>query len=182
MSISFAFVHHANQYLITEGYENRNGLKEVLGSPSADVGLWRILHLHRVYGIPANVHVSGTLLEAVAWHVPAFLDALREMHREGLIEFVGSCYRQNMMPFCSYDHNLKQLNEELHLYQVHLGLDPASVKTFWPPERLWDPGTMSAVLKDLRLLNHGYAQVILDDRLLLPIDGAGRGRHGYDRR
>jgi hypothetical protein len=181
MSVSFAFVHHANQYLITEGYENRQGLKEVLGSPFADVGLWRILHLHRVHRIPANIHVSGTLLEAIAWYLPAFLDALREMHREGLIEFVGSCYGQNMMPFCSYDHNLKQLNEELLLYQVHLGLDPASVKTFWPPERLWDPGTMSAVLKDLRLLNRGYAQVVVDDRLLLPIDGSGRGRHSYDR-
>jgi hypothetical protein len=181
MSVSFAFVHHANQYLITEGYENRQGLKDVLGSPFAEVGLWRILHLHRLYDIPANLHVSGTLLEAIAWHAPAFLDALRETHRQGLIEFVGSCYGQNMMPFSSYDHNLKQLNEELHLYEVHLGLDPASVKTFWPPERLWEPGTMSAVLKDLRLLNHGYAQVILDDRLLLPIDGSGRGRHGYDR-
>jgi hypothetical protein len=181
MPVSFAFVHHANQYLITEGYENRNGLKEVLGSPSSDAGLWRILHLHRLHGIRANIHISGTLLEAVAWHVPAFLGALREMHREGWIEFVGSCYGQNMMPFCSYDHNLKQLNEELHLYEVHLGLDPVSVKTFWPPERLWDPGTMSAVLKDLRLLNQGYAQVILDDRLLLPVSGCGRGRHGYDR-
>ena len=181
MLVSFAFVHHANQYLITEGYDNRPGLNAVLGSPFADVGLWRILHLHRVHGIPANIHVSGTLLEAIAWHVPAFLDALREMHREGWIEFVGSCYGQNMMPFCSYDHNLKQLNEELHLYELHLGLDPASVKTFWPPERLWDPGTMSAVLKDLRLLNHGYAQVIVDDRLLLPIDGSGPGRRGYDR-
>lgn len=181
MSVPFAFVHHANQYLITEGYENRNGLKEVLGSPSADIGLWRILHLHRVHGIPANLHVSGTLLEAIAWHMPVFLEGLREMHGEGLIEFVGSCYGQNMMPFCSYDHNLKQLNEELHLYQVHLGLDPASVKTFWPPERLWDPGAMSAVLKDLRLLNHGYEQVIVDDRLLLPVEGSGRGRHGYDR-
>jgi len=181
MPVSFAFVHHANQYLITEGYENRPGLKGVLGSPVADIGLWRILHLHRVHGLPANIHVSGTLLEAIAWYEPAFLAALREMHREGLIEFVGSCYGQNMMPFCSYDHNLKQLNEELHLYEVHLGLDPASVKTFWPPERLWDPGTMSAVLKDLRLLNHGYAQVIVDDRLLLPMDESGRGRRSYDR-
>jgi hypothetical protein len=79
MSVPFAFVHHANQYLITEGYENRPGLKAILGSPCANIGLQRVLHLHRVYRIPANIHVSGTLLEAIAWHVPAFLNDISKL-------------------------------------------------------------------------------------------------------
>jgi hypothetical protein len=83
MSVPFAFVHHVNQYLITEGCENRPELKAVRGSPCADVGLWRILHLHRVHRIPANIHVSGTLLETIAWHVLAFLDDISQL-RAGL--------------------------------------------------------------------------------------------------
>jgi hypothetical protein len=102
MSVPFAFVHHANQYLITEGYENRPGLKAILGSPCANIGLERVLHLHRVYRIPANIHVSGTLLEAIAWHVPAFLDDISKL-RAGIGHYalqrvVAEDIRQKLFP------------------------------------------------------------------------------------
>jgi hypothetical protein len=92
MSVPFAFVHHANQYLITEGYENRPGLKAILGSPCANIGLGRVLHLHRVYRIRANIHVSDTLLEAIAWHVPAFLNDISKL-RAG----IGHCALQRVV-------------------------------------------------------------------------------------
>ncbi len=125
--------------------------------------------------------ISGTLLEAIAWQQPSFLHQLREIYEEGLIELVGSCYGQNLMRFSSYDHNLKQLNEQLALYQIHLGVDPEQVKVFWPPERLWDTEAMAPVLTDLRLLNGGYSHVIVDDRVLLAVDGNRSPRRRYDR-
>ena len=174
-------MHHANQYLITEGYENRHGLREAIGTVEDRSGFAWILELHRRYNIPANLHLSGTLLESIAWHQPDFLFQIRELIDSGLIEIVGSCYAQNIMRFFSYEHNLRQLNEELHLYRIHLGLDPEAVKVFWPPERVWDTPRMAPVLNDSRLLNGGYRFVLLDDRLLLPMNERDASRKVYDR-
>src|ERR1700730_6479337 len=181
MAVPFAIVHHANQYLITNGYDNREGLRATLGSVENRSGLSWILELHRTYNTPASVHLSGTLLEAIAWHEAEFLRTLQQLCAEGWIEIVGSCYGQNIMRFFSYDHNLKQLNEDLNLFQTHLGLNPEQVKVFWPPERVWDTQRMAAVLTDPRLLNGGDEYVLMDDRLLLPVDGFHSPRRRYDR-
>ncbi len=124
-SIDFAIVHHANQFLITNGYQNREGLDDVIAS------YHKILKLHRVYNIPLNIHLSGTLLEAILWHSPDFFDDIRALREEGLIDFVGSSYGQNLMRFFRYHHNFRQLNEELRLYRDHMGIDPKEVKVFW---------------------------------------------------
>jgi hypothetical protein len=182
MGIPFVFVHHANQYLITEGYDNRHGLRAAIGSVESKSGFAWVLELHRRYGVPANLHLSGTLLEAIAWHQPDFLFWVRELFESGLIGLIGSCYAQNIMRFFGYEHNLKQLNEELHLYKTHLGIDPEIVKVFWPPERVWDTARMAPVLKDSRLLNHGYEYILLDDRLLLTGTGDCSPRKIYDRK
>lgn len=181
MGFPFVFVHHANQYLITEGYENRHGLREALGGIESRSGFAWILELHRRYNIPASLHLSGTLIEAIAWHQPDFLRQVRELIDSGSIEIIGSCYAQNIMRFFSYEHNLRQLNEELHLYRFHLGIKPETVKVFWPPERVWDTPRMAPVLNDSRLLNGGYRFVLLDDRVLLPMKGSESPRKIYDR-
>ncbi len=179
--VSVALIHHANQYLITDGYDNRPGITAILGTKEGQTGLRRVLELHRRYNVPANIHISGTLLEAIAWHQPEFLAGLKELCAAGLIELVGSCYGQNIMRFFGFHHNLRQLDEELELYKAHLGSDPAAIKTFWPPERLWDTESMAPVLTDTRLLNSGYQFVIVEDRTLLSAKGESSARHLYDR-
>ena len=52
-----------------------------------------ILDLHRRYNVPANLHLSGTLIEAIAWHQPDFLLQVRELIDSGLIEVVGKLLR-----------------------------------------------------------------------------------------
>lgn len=180
MRISVALVHHANQYLITNGYDNREGLTAVLGSPGSGAGLAAVLEIHRQLQIPLNLHISGTLLEAIAWHQPEFLHYVRELLAEGWVELVGSCYGQNIMRFFSAEYNLQQLNEELALYESQLGIDPCQVKTFWPPERVWETKRIAPVLRDARLRNDGYRHVILDDRLLVSTRNPTLSRTEYD--
>jgi starch synthase len=179
--VPFAIVHHANQYLISDGYENREGLAAALGSIDARRGILWILELHRKYEIPAHVHLSGTLLEAIAWHFPDVLNQVKQLCQEGTIELVGSCYGQNIMRFFEPGYNLAQLNEQLHLYKLHLGIDPQRVKTFWPPERVWDTERMSGVLAHPQLHNGGYEFVLIDDRVFLRLDGPLSPRQLYDR-
>jgi hypothetical protein len=107
---------------------------------------------------------------------------MRQMYREGLLELVGSAYGQNVMRFFPYQYNVQQLNESLRLYRLHLGVDPQDVKSFWPPERVWDTASMAAVLKDPALHNGGYESVFVDDRLLLPMHGHESPRGTYDRK
>jgi hypothetical protein len=180
MKTYLALVHHANQYLITDGYDNREGLAAILGTPQSPNGLARVLALHEEYCIPLNLHVSGTLLEAIAWHQPAFLEQVRRLLRSGLIELVGSCYGQNIMRFFSAEYNRKQLNEELRLYRYHLDANPESVRTFWPPERVWETRRMAPALRDARLLNNGYSSVLVDDRLLFAPKDPAYSREFYD--
>jgi starch synthase len=76
LRIPVAIVHHANQYLITNGYRNRAGINEIIGRPDASSGLRAVLELHSLYGIPLHLHVSGTLIEACAWFEPVSLKKL----------------------------------------------------------------------------------------------------------
>jgi hypothetical protein len=46
---------------------------------------------------------------------------------------------------------------------------------------VWDTPRMAPVVKDSRLLNHGYEYILLDDRLLLSGNGACSPRKIYDR-
>ncbi|MFQ5857950.1 MAG: hypothetical protein ACE5LU_20285 [Anaerolineae bacterium] len=172
-----ALVHHGNQALITDGYENREGLSEVLE------GFAQVLDLHRAYRVPLHLHLSGTLMAAIAWHQPHFYRLVRDLADQGLLEIVGSCYGQNIMPFFSAQHNLRQLNEELLLLQQHLGWSPHRVRTAWIPERVWSTPALAPVLESPTLLNGGYRYVLLDDRLLYPVGPADKDspRTAYDR-
>lgn len=178
---SIALVHHANQYVITNGYANREGLDAVVGGFGSANGYLKILELHKRYQIPLNLHVSGTLLEALLWHRPDVLFALRELRQGGLLELIGSSYGQNIMRFFSDAHNMRQLRELLALYGQHLEVDPRTVMVFWLPERVWDTEKLAKVLSDPWLPNGGYRYVLIDDRLLYPSGNGCPSRSDYDR-
>src|SRR5712691_9450003 len=177
---TIAIVHHANQLVITDGYDNRMGVSSIAGTSTSPTGLMRVLDLHERYRVPFNLHVSGTLLESLAWHCPEFLSRLRCLSQSGLVELVGGSYGQNMMRFFSHEHNLKQLQEHLSLYHSLLDWDPAEITTFWVTERLWETESLAPVPTDKSLQNGGYRQVLLDDRLLYPDTEHPSPRQSYD--
>lgn len=160
--VDLAIVHHANQYLITDGYLDHEGLSDLLDAFSA------VLRLHLGYEVPVNLHLSGTLIEAIAWHRPSFFRLVRDLAETELLELIGSAYSQNVMPLFSREHNRRQLIEAFGLYERHLGVAPDDVRGFWVPERVWDEATFSELLTDDTLPNGGYEWVLLDDRVRFP--------------
>lgn len=159
--VSLALVQHAHQYLVTDGYDNREGITQVLDAFTT------VMSLHLKYRVPLNLHASGMLLEAVAWHRPDFFGWLAALRREGLLELIGSAYAQNIMPLFDGDHNRRQLVEGLGDYARLLGADPLEVRGFWVPERVWNTEAIAPVIGDGSLPNGGYRYVLLDDRLAL---------------
>lgn len=156
---SLTMVLHANQYLITTRYRGRQGLDEIVD------GYRRVLAMHVRHGIPASLHLSGTLIEALAWYRPEFLVLVRDLAERGVIDLVGGTYAENPMPCFGPDFNRRQLEEWWKLALRHLGLRGGEVATAWIPERIWDTAALAPVLVDA-----GYRQVLLDDRHLLEPD------------
>lgn len=164
--VALALVHHANQHIITNGYEDRDGISQICQ------GYTDLLLLHRRYGMPVNLHFSGTLLESIAWHHPEFLALVKELTAENLLGLVGGAYAENIMTLFSPAFNRRQLDELLLLYREMLDCDPDTVKICWVPERVWQTKLLAPVLSDRSLANGGYRYVLLDDRLLFPTNGS----------
>jgi starch synthase len=168
-AVPLALVHHANQYLITDGYDNREGITEIVEGYAA------ALRLHEKYAIPASLHLSGTLIETLAWHYPWFLELVRDLREKGLISLIGGTYSENVMPLFEPSFNSRQLEEFLWLYRRHLRRPPEEVEICWVPERVWDTEKLADTLTSSELANGGYRFVLLDDRLLYPTDGSYPG-------
>ena len=162
MPARLALVHHANQFLITNGYEDREGIEEIVN------GYASVLRLHEEHGVVANLHLSGTLIEAAAWHCPWFLDLVKDLRRAGVVALIGGVYTETPMTLFPPDFNIGQLNELLFLYEHHLGCAPSDVRICWVPERVWETEKLSPALASAQLANGGYRAVLLDDRLLYP--------------
>ena len=163
--LPLALVHHANQFLITDGYQDREGLTSLIRGYSA------LLRLHEKYRVPLNLHLSGTLVEAAAWQHPWFLAEVRRLRDVGLVSLTGGTYSENILTSFDREFNRRQLQELFWLYRHHLGCDPGDLEICWVPERVWDTERLAKVLTDPRLPNGGYRYVLLDDRLLYPSDG-----------
>ncbi|MGX6445001.1 hypothetical protein ACWM35_17455 [Neobacillus sp. K501] len=176
-SIPIAIVHHANQYLITNGYDNRPGINEIIGPSDASSGLRAVVDLHSQYNIPFHLHISGTFIEACAWYDPLFLEEIVELRESGLVEIIGSTYAQNIMPLFDREHNRYQIEEELFLFDRWLGGNLSDVSGFWVPERVWNTQKLADVITDKNLPNQGFQYVLLDDRLLL----SDQSRQDFDR-
>jgi starch synthase len=174
--LPLALVHHANQYLVTDGYQDREGLTTLV------TGYAELLRLHEKYRTPINLHLSGTMVEAAAWHHPWFLADVRRLRDVGLLSLIGGTYSENVLTSFDPEFNRRQLLELFWLYRRHLGCAPEELEICWVPERVWDTERLAGMLTDPTLPNGGYQYVLLDDRLLYPTDGAhgGSDREDFD--
>ncbi|MDI3213976.1 glycogen/starch synthase [Arthrobacter sp. AL12] len=172
--LPLALVHHANQYLVTDGYQDREGLTSIV------TGYAALLKLHEKYRTPVALHLSGTMVEAVAWHHPWFLAEVRRLRGVGLLSLIGGTYSENVLTAFDPEFNRRQLHELFWLYRRHLGCAPEDLEICWIPERVWDTERLAGILTDPKLPNGGYRYVLLDDRLLYPTGGAHGGSDRAD--
>ncbi|MBY8889263.1 hypothetical protein K7472_31130 [Streptomyces sp. PTM05] len=163
---AMAFVHHANQLVIGDGYADRDGISEICR------GYERVLTLHHDHGVPAALHLSGTLIEALAWHRPEFLHRVRQAVAEGCLTLLGGPYSEPIMPLLAAESNRRQLITMADLLERHLGVPEGAVPTAWLPERVWHPSLMR-VLTDPGLPGGGYRRALVDDRLFHDDVGGG---------
>jgi hypothetical protein len=143
-------------------------------------GCAALLRLHEKYRTPVALHLSGTMVEAVAWHHPWFLDGVRRLRDVGLLSLIGGTYSENVLTAFDPEFNRRQLHELFWLYRRHLGCAPEQLEICWIPERVWDTERLAGILTDPNLPNGGYRYVLLDDRLLYPTDGAHGGSDRAD--
>lgn len=172
-----AFIHHANQFVITDGYADRDGIS------ATSAGYDAVLSLHVELGIPAALHISGPALEAIAWHRPALLARLRQHLASGLITLIGGTYGENVMPLSSPRHNRRQLRAFHDLAEKLLEVPRSELKTAWVPERVWTTEGCAPPLRDAAATGVRYQRVLLDDRLAYPLSSgsySGSPRQAFD--
>jgi starch synthase len=176
LPVPVALVHHANQYLITESYPDREGLGALVRGYTA------VLRLHEKYQVPAHLHLSGTLIEAAAWSHPDLLQMVRRLRERELVTLVGGAYSDSVLPEFGEEFKRRQLRKMFWLHERHFGCPPEELSIFWVPERVWRTGALASTITDPVLPNGGYRYVLLDDRLLYPTDGqyAGSDRELFD--
>ena len=146
MPIHVPLLFHFNQHL-TE--------YSLVASRACYRGLLRVLRAHPT--IPVNIHISGTLVNALQWLDPEPLQLIWEGLRAGQFELLGSTYAQNL-PYSSDDwDNARQI--ELHLKVLHdvFGVTPV---TFWNPERTWRQSLLPIIA------GNGYRFTLVEDHIL----------------
>ncbi|MFH0794056.1 MAG: hypothetical protein V2A74_08500, partial [bacterium] len=118
-------------------------------------GLFRVLRNHRRSHF--NLHVSGTLLSALQWYAPKFVEELRRASDELQIEFLGSTYSQNVMYSTPLASNKIEVQAHREALEEVLGVSP---KGFWNSERCWRPDFVSF------LSESGYRYTLIEDQIL----------------
>ena len=157
--VALSIAQHANQLVITDGYTHRDGISRCVQ------GYLEVLEMHRAYGIPMSLHLSGTLLEAMLWHRPGHVDEMRELVGGAGMGLLGGTYSEPIMPTLTPPMNRLQLATMRDLLAEHFPQDAERVETAWLPERVWDP-QLHGVFTDPSLPGGPYRRVLVDDRLL----------------
>ncbi|MFW6069237.1 MAG: hypothetical protein ACOC9E_06615, partial [Chloroflexota bacterium] len=104
---------------------NRNLTEESLTATRTSYkGLLRVLRAHP--SIPINIHISGTLVNALQWLDPEPLQLIWEGLRAGQFELLGSTYAQNLTYSSDDWDNARQV--EMHLKVLHdaFGVTPVT--------------------------------------------------------
>lgn len=142
--IKTAFLFHLNQAL----------------TPYADVGdrssynnLLKTLRKHR--DLKFNIHISGTLVQALLWYNPETIELIKEGVKDGQFEIIGSTYSQNVMYSTDMKSNDWQIKRHREILKEVFGVEPVG---FWNPERTWSNNLGELMVKN------GYKYTFIEDK------------------
>lgn len=146
MPIHVPLLFHFNRHLTEES---------LTATRTSYKGLLRVLRAHP--SIPINIHISGTLVNALQWLDPEPLQLIWEGLRAGQFELLGSTYAQNLTYSSDDWDNARQI--EMHLKVLHdvFGVTPV---TFWNPQRTWRQDLLPIIA------GNGYRFTLIEDHIL----------------
>jgi len=150
--VPYASVAHGNQSL-NRGSELRVHVYDTeadTGIPGG-TGLVRTLDTHRIFGVPINLHASGTLLAGLAWAAspdgpvdpadgPSLLDEIAlfadadQTDRPGAL--IGGVFAEHILPYCEGPANASSFAVADSLHRRRFGLGESELKVMHTPERV----------------------------------------------
>ncbi|MCX8174515.1 MAG: hypothetical protein N3F63_07945 [Thermoplasmata archaeon] len=138
------FLHHGNQFIknIADFVRDSNGN-----------GFWNVPEIHEKWNLPVNLHVSGTMAEAVQWFRPDFNSYLRSLAEKGIVRMVGGYYTEYIPQYVPPEVNAWSLN---YSREYNLLYYNNCIPVAWVPERVYWKGF------DRQILDAGYQAVIVD--------------------
>jgi len=104
--------------------------------------------------IPAAIHHSGCLLDALEARRPEYVERLRELVARGQVEPLTGGYYEPILPVIPEADRLGQIAKLSGWIRERLGAEPAGA---WLAERVWEP-SLAATLADA-----GVAYTLVDD-------------------
>ncbi len=146
MPLPVAFLFHFNQHL--------NEYARV-ASQVCYRGLLRVLRAHPA--LKFNIHISGTLIDALKWLDPEPLTLIRGGLSDGQFELLGSTYAQNI-PYASNDwDNARQIELHRSVLKDTFEVEPTA---FWNAERCWRQSLVPLIA------GNGYTTTLVEDGIL----------------
>lgn len=142
--VMFGLLHHGNQFLkdVDNFIRDDNGM-----------GFCRVPEIHEKWGVPVNLHVSGTLAEDIQWYDPQFNDYLRSLHDKGLAYMVGGFYTEYIPQYIPSEmNNWSMAYAKAQLLRYY----NATTDACWVPERVYWDGWEDTVS------DGGYSIVVVD--------------------
>ncbi len=146
MPLSLVLTFHFNQH--TNAYAD-------LANRVCYRGLLNVLRAHPK--LKFNLHLSGTLLRALAWYDPETLSLVRAGVAAGQFELLGSTYAQNV-PYATDDwDNAQQIILHREILAKLFGVQP---KSFWISERSWRQSLVKVIA------DGGFTHTLIEDQIL----------------
>jgi len=150
--VQYASVAHGNQSL-NRASDLRVHVYDPPGSTgiSGGTGFVRTLDTHRIFGVPLNIHASGTLLSGLQWspapggasdpsdgpsllaEIGRFADA-DQQDRPGAL--IGGVFAEHILPYFEGAANAASFAVADSLHARMFGLAPSSLKVMHVPERV----------------------------------------------
>lgn len=107
--------------------------------------------------VKSNIHISGTLVQALNWLDPEPLNLIRTGLETGKFELVGSTHAQNVAFASDDEDNRDQIRLHRKILEQIFNARPTA---FWNPERCWRQSLLP------RIADEGYRLATVEDHIL----------------
>jgi 4-alpha-glucanotransferase len=108
----------------------------------------------RYKSMKMSLHISGSLMEWLQSHQPAYIDRLAELVDQDQVEIIGGAFFEPILAMIPKRDRIGQIRSYTRWLQNRLG---ATIRGMWIPERVWEQSFAGD------LVDAGIEYTILDD-------------------